>query len=355
MTIKRALKIFWLTIVSICVFFTAVALILQVPQVQTFIVRKAVNVISDKIDGDISFEKIHFQPFRTLLIKNVTIIDRNPVYDAADSSKARVDTFFRAEYITAKLSFDELTKHQGIHLRSVVIENAQMNLVLENNPNALKGGKTSIDNLSRIFRIKKPENPKKSEKEIFHIKEVELRNMGFSMKNFTTDKIPYKGGICWDDLDVMDIDLRARELQFKAGIMYGTAEHLAFSEKSGYRMEHMSGTAKVGRGKTIVEDLIIDDPWSELRLPLYMMSYDNVKAFSDFISRVRLDAVIDDSKLNFKTLSYFAPELEGNNLKAAVSGKASGFVNDFDITNLRIASSDGGFSGIVNGKMKGLP
>ena len=70
---------------------------------------------------------------------------------------------------------DELTKHQGIHLRSVVIENAQMNLVLEDNPEAFKGGKTSIDNLSRIFRIKKPENPKKSEKEIFHIKEVELQ------------------------------------------------------------------------------------------------------------------------------------------------------------------------------------
>ena len=97
MTIRKGLKIFWLTIVSICVFLFAVALTLQMPQVQTFIARKAAGAVADKLDGEISFEKIHLQPFRTLLLKNVVIIDRNPAYDAVDSTKARVDTFFRAD------------------------------------------------------------------------------------------------------------------------------------------------------------------------------------------------------------------------------------------------------------------
>ncbi len=355
MTIKKGLKIFWLTIVSIAVFLFAVALTLQTPQVQTFIARKAVDAIADKLDGDISFEKIHLQPFRTLLFKNVVITDRNPAYDAADSTKARVDTFFRAEYITAKFSFEGLVKHQGIHLRSAVVENGQFNLVLEDDPNSIRKEKKSTDNLSRIFRLRKPETPRQSEKEIFHIKDVELRNMGFSMKNFKAEKVPYKGGICWDDLDVKDINITVRELQFKGGIMSGTAENLSFREKSGYRMEFMSGSARVGRGKTIIENLEIDDPWSELHLPFYIMSYDNVKAFSDFISKVKIDADIAGSQLDFKTLGYFAPELKDNGLRVAVSGKASGYVDDFNIENLRFSSADGGFSGFISGNMKGLP
>ena len=334
MAIRKGLKIFWLTIVSVAVFLFAVALTLQVPQVQTFITRKAANVLADNIDGNISFEKIHLQPFRTLLLKNVVIIDKNPAYDPADSTRTRVDTFFRAEYITAKFSFEGLFKHQGIHLRSAVVENGQFNLILEDNPHAGEGEKNDTDNLSRIFRLKKPETPKKSDKEIFHIKDVELKDMGFSMKNFKTKKVPFKGGICWDDLDVKDIDLSAKELQFKAGIMSGTAERLSFREKSGYKMEYMSGAARVGNGKTIVENLIIDDPWSELNLPLYAMTYDNVKAFMNFISEVKIDVEIAGSQLDFKTLEYFAPELKDNGLRLAVAGKVSGYVDDFSINSV---------------------
>lgn len=352
--IKKALKIFWLTVVAIAAILLGTALIIQLPQTQTFIVGKVVDKLNERLDADISFEKIHFRPFKTLLLKNVTIIDRNPSFDASDSSKVRVDTFFRAEYITAEFTFEGLVRQQGIHLDEAVITNAQMNLVLEDKPDA-GDGDTSTDNLSRIFRLKKPETPKRSEKEIFHIKDVQIRNMGFSMKNYGADKIPYHGGINWDDLDIKDINITANELQFKAGIMSGTAEHLSFREKSGYRTEFMSGSARVGRGKTIVEHLTLDDPWSELYMPLYMMSYENVKAFSDFISRVKIDGIIDDSTLDFTTLTYFAPQLKGNNLRARISGKVSGYVDDFDIMNLNIATYPGGFSGRVSGNMKGIP
>ncbi len=352
--IKKTLKIFWLTLVSIVAFLLAAALVIQLPKVQTFIVGRVVKVLDDKLDADIKFEKIHFQPFRTLVLKNIEIIDRSPVTDAGNPEAAKVDTFFRAEYVTARFTFNGLLRQQGVHLDNVRISDAQMNLVLEDKEDT-GDGDTSTDNLSRIFRLKKPETPKRSEKEIFHIEDVEIENMGFSMKNHGIDKIPYHGGINWDDLDVKDIHLKASGLMFKAGIMYGEAESLSFREKSGYRAEKMSGNAKVGRGKTIVENLLIDDPWSDMRLPLFMMSYENVKAFQDFISKVRLDAEIASSKLDFKTLTYFVPQLEGNSLKAAVSGEASGYVDNFDILGLNIATSTGGFSGTIQGNVSGLP
>ncbi len=352
--IKRALKIFWLTLVAIAAFLSAVALAIQLPQVQTFVAGKVVSAIDDKLDADISFERIHFRPFRTLVLKNIEIIDRNPVKDISDPTSQPVDTFFRAEYIAAKFSFEGLFRQEGFHLSDVVVSNAQMNLVLEDKIDE-GDGDTSTDNLSRIFRLENSEKPKKSEKEIFHIKTVSIEDMGFSMKNFGSDKTPYYGGINWNDLDIKDIRLDARELMFKAGIMSGHADILSFREKTGYMVEKMSGSARVGRGKTIVEDLRIDDPWSDILMPLYMMSYKNILAFQNFIEEVKIDAEIAQSTLDFKTLTYFAPQLEGNALRAVISGTASGYVDDFEIKGFRLESQAGGFSGTVNGRMTGIP
>ena len=340
--------------ITSCTLFAA-ALVIQLPQVQTYVVDKVVKSLSEKLEGDITFEKIHLKPFTTLVLKNVTIVDRNPYIDPVDPASVKVDTFFRSEYIIAKFSLDGLVNHEGVHLDRVFIDNAQMNLVIENKP-ADKDGDITTDNLSRIFRITAPEEPKKSEKEIFRIKRVEIRDMGFVMKNYEFDRHLYdEGGMDWNDLDVKDINLKAKKLQFKGGIMSGELIGLSCREKSGYILDNISGTARVGRGKTIVEDLEIDDPWSDVNLPLYMMSYENIDAFQDFIAKVKLDGNISESYLDFKTLSYFAPELAGNNLKIKISGNMSGYVDDFNFSDIRINSENGTFRGKTSGRLRGLP
>ena len=84
-----------------------------------------------------------------------------------------------------------------------------------------------------------------------------------------------------------------------------------------------------------------------------------ISAFcSDSLSvfyRIRLDGDIADSRIDFKTITYFAPQLEGNRLKAGISGRFAGYVDNFDIIGLKIASDAGGFTGTINGSMKGLP
>ena len=128
-------------------------MILQLPKVQTFAADKVVEKLSDKLDGEIHFEKIHLKPFTTLVLKNVAIIDKNPVPDPIDSTKAPVDTFFRAEYIIAKFTLNSLLKGESIGLSRVYVSNAQMNLVLED---IIENGQpATFQNLSRIFRIKK--------------------------------------------------------------------------------------------------------------------------------------------------------------------------------------------------------
>ena len=355
--IKRAIKILWRILVALVTFLIAGALLIQLPQVQTFVTNRLMENLTEKFDGDIVFEKIHFKPFTTLIIKKIAIIDRSPIQDPVDSTNAKIDTLFRADYIIARFSLEGLAQDGGIHLDKAFVSNAQMNLVLEARPPRLDDDNPHpTNNLARIFRLKKKKDQKINENEIFHIRRVEISNMGFAMKSYIADRpVRPDGGINWDDLDIRNINLNATGLRFKDGIMYGTVDKLSFNEKSGYIVENISGDTRVGRGKTIIEDVHIDDLWSDVHLSLFMMSYKNVLAFRDFISDVRIDGKIEPSILNFETISYFAPALKGNDLTAHVSGNMSGPVDDFTFTHIKINSINGGFSGTATGRMTGLP
>lgn len=346
------MKIFWLTIVAILAFVFAVSLTIQLPQVQTFIAGKVVRSLSEKIEGDISFEKIHFKPFTTLVLKNTVILDKNPVRDSLTG--VQVDTFFRAQYVIAKFTLDGLFRHGSIHIDKAFVSNGQMNLVLEDRPD-LGDGDTDGESLTRIFGIVKKKNKQYSDKELFHIRKVEIHNFGFHMFNHKMEKIDFEGGINWNDMDVRNININARELQFKGGIMTGSVDKLSFREKSGWVCNSISGSAKVGRGRAIVEDFHLRDKWSDLYLPLYMMSFSSVDDFSDYIAKIKMDGEIAPSELDFRTLQYFAPQIGDNRIRARVSGKMSGYVNDFEVQDVKVALKGGGFSGKVNGRMTGIP
>ena len=330
-------------------------LTLQLPQVQTFLTRKVTDALSSKLDGDIVFEKLHFKPFTTLVLKNAAIIDRNPATDPTDPQKEKIDTFFRAGYIIARFSLKGLTGSEGdgIHIRKAYIADARMNLVLQDGKDTTDKG---TDNLSRIFRLKKNQKKKEpSPKELFHIRNVELNNMSFALINYKTRKTPYHGGMNWNDLDITSIDLKARDLMFKGGIMTGEVGELSFREKSGFECSSLTGKAKVGNGRTIVEDLKLKDQWSDIDIPLYMMSYDSVKDFSDYIDKVKMDGIIARSMVDFRTISYFAPQLSDNKLRVVAEGRMEGVVRDLHFYNISAISQAGGFSGIVNGSLTGLP
>ncbi len=330
----------------------AVSLTVQLPQVQTAIAGKVVSNLSKKIQGEVTFEKVHFKPFTTFVLKNVLIVDKNPVRDSVTG--VQVDTFFRAQYIIAKFTIDGLFNQERLSFDKVFINNAQMNLVLENGPANAPVGKNG-ESLTRIFGIDKYKEKKKSEKDLFLIKKVEIHNMGFNMKNHRAEKIPFRGGIDWNDLDVRNININAMNLGFKAGIMSGVVDKVSFVEKSGWVCNSISGEAKVGSGKTIISNMRIQDKWSDITLPVFMMSYKNAKEFIDFNNRIKIDAEISPSSLDFRTLHYFAPQLSNNRLKTRVSGKMSGFVSDFQVKDINIAVKEGGFSGTLDGRITGLP
>lgn len=361
--LRKAFHIIKIVLVTIAVLIGAAFITLQSSRVQTFVANKVTAKLKEAIPADIRIGKIHLRPFNTLVLEDVLILDGAPVIPA-DTLKPKVDTFFRAGSIIAGFSIDGLFTGEGLKVSQAKVKDAQMNLVLE--------GLTT--NLTRIFGLSSSEEKKPrpiSEKEIFSIRDVRVEDMGFRMLNFGPDanvvegtyvpserkgEAPRQVGIDWTDLEVRHINLRGKNLEMKGGAVTGTVLGMSFRERSGFNCRNLSGETRVGGGKVIVRNIKLRDDFSNLDIPLYMMSFDDVKAFADYINKVKMDGVLGDSFLDFQTLVFFAPMLEGTGLRAKIySGSVSGPVRDMDIRKVRICLDDGSLAGTVDGHLGDIP
>lgn len=327
-------------------------LLLQTPMVQTYVANRVLEKVSPLIDGKITFERIHFKPFSNLVLKNVVITDNEPYADKTDPGCQLIDTLFRAKYLIADFSLKTLTEHEGLHFSEVTIKDAQLNLVLEQSSKKDK----QTNNLTRIFKLDQLKKKEKTDKEIFMIGKVKVENMTYLMKNYCNKKTPYHGGINWNDLEVNDINLNASDLRFKGGIMSGQMNKMSFTEKSGYVCNSMTGSAKVGNGLTHITDFSLIDPWSVITFTDGKLKYSGIKDFSDYIQKVVMDVHFGNSLIDFTSISYFAPQLEGNELRVkATKGHYYGTVDDFTVTDMTVEMEGGGFSGVVTGRLAGIP
>lgn len=318
----------------------AAVLAIQLPQVQTYLSGKIIGSIENRLDGEIQFDKIHVKPFNALVIKNISITDRNPSIEG-------VDTLFKAGYVIATFSMKGLFRKEGLHIGRAYVSDAEMCLVVE---------KDRV-NLTRIFRIPLPDKtrPRKQDP-VFDIRRASIYDMTFRLKNAKKGDSGQRHGtgIDWEDMEVRDIVIEARKINLTGQVMKGTLDFMSFTEKSGYVCNSLSGRATVGNGRSLIEEMKLSDPWSELYMPMFSMRYDDPHDFSDFISEIRLDGVIEGSRIDMKTLSFFAPALENTDLKTELSGNISGHVDDLRFKDMHICTPDS-LEMVFDGSIAGLP
>ena len=309
---------------------------LQIPAAQTALVRKILRSVENNIDGRIEFADMTFVPFNGLVIKDLAIIDDNPV-----QGEVTLDTLFSAGTVAARFTLQGLLSQNGIQLKDVEVEHARFALVNES-------GEYS-SNLARIFRMKPPEEEKeKKEGDVFSINKVRIKDFNFRMLDRTgkpMEKPEY--GIDWGDLD-LTADIEGRDLKFSGGVMSGLAQSVRVREKSGLDAT-LSGEASVGNGRTAITGLRLRDESSNLSLPELTLSYNGTEDFGDFVNKVRIQGELGRSTLGFKTLSYFVPSFKDNTIVADInSGRVSGPVNNLRIYNLDFKDRTSGFGGNAN-------
>ena len=324
-------------------------LAVQLPRIQQELASKALVRLESAIDGRLEVGEILIQPFNAVMLKDVNIIDNNPLKETPLPGWEPVDTLFHADIITATLKLSNLIKTEGLHLGRVTLDGGSMHLVIEDGEYPT--------NLARIFRIVEKEHERIEKGNIFDASKIRVKDFRYRMSDAAKPHRPNDGSfINWQDLDLR-AQLRGHSLRLSKSRVSGVVDNLTAVEKCGYRISRASGRARVGMGKTEITNLHLTDLWSDLRIESYTMNYDYSKAFSKYISDVKMGLKIrKGSILSFKSMHAYMGVFPGNEAVLLLDkGSASGYVNDLKVEDLKFIDPDSGIRGSLSCSLLGLP
>ena len=319
---------------------------IQTPYFQTRLSKLALNQLAAIMDGRVQYDELKVMTSGVLVIRNLKLVDANPyTEDINGRGWAPADTVFRAKSITATFSLAGLFRKEGLRLGRVTVEDGYFHLTSEPGEYA--------NNISRIFRLKPSDKPASTEN-IFSIKKFRIKNFRFRMTSFLPDKGTYKGvGINFEDLDVT-ADISGHNLKMADAMMTGTLDRLSATEKSGYAIEQLSASVEVGRGTALIEDLRLDDLWSDLNMRMLALHFN--KEIPGFVEGVRLEGEFMRSRVALQTIAYFAGSFDGSPTALDIRrGRVDGPVSDLTIDRLAFTELSSGVSTVLNGRVAGLP
>ncbi|MCR5002748.1 MAG: hypothetical protein K5984_00090, partial [Bacteroidales bacterium] len=348
---KKVLSVTSWVLGLIIVAVVALTMAAQTPRFQTWMARKALASLEDKLGGSIQVGSVSITPVDAVVLRDVVVLDKDPYHY---EGWPVVDTIFRAKYVGATFSLKGLFNKEGLHLSRAEVRDGVFNLVMDPRGN----------NITRLLNSK-PKEEKTEMGSIFDASRATLSNVRFVMRNYgAMERLDSAGvvrdtcttAIRWDDMDVQIGIIKARGIKLGDGYMSGEVTEANLREKSGYELTSLVGKTRVGHGKTLVWDAEVHDLWSDILIDEYSMSYDRPSAFADYINSVRMTGELHDSYVNIKSVSYFSKSLQRFDVVCWIEkGSVEGPVADLHINELRFQEVKSGLVGNASCVLTGLP
>ncbi|MFZ1856259.1 MAG: hypothetical protein WAU29_02775 [Chitinophagaceae bacterium] len=128
---------------------------------------------------------------------------------------------------------------------------------------------------------------------------------------------------------------------------------LTAKERSGLELKNLSADVKFTPQGMAFSNMDLKTNRSTLR-NYFSMSYDDMKDLGDFIHKVKMAAVFDDSYIDSDDIAFFAPAMKTWKKKISLKGKIRGTIDDLVGKDLNVRA---GNSTVLNGdiSMTGLP
>ncbi|MDR0509671.1 MAG: translocation/assembly module TamB [Rikenellaceae bacterium] len=265
------------------------SMLIYLPPVQRLAAGAATQWLSDMLGTKVTVGGIEFSPFSRLRLSDIYLEDQQ-----GDTLIWGGDLRVGVEsmgLLSGKVTLGRVTLKDGlVYLR-------------ERGPKML--------NVSQIFdRIKKGEKKGGS---VFRldVASLDVENVRFRME-MLAKKPRGEGCIDFADLEVNDIVFRISDIHVVNDSVALRVDWLSFTEKSGFTLESLTSESfRIGHTGMRFGDTSIDTPLSHLRFERLNMLYDSWRGYLNFLYDVRFDArLLPESRLDFRTLGVFAPELQ---------------------------------------------
>ncbi|KFF06546.1 translocation/assembly module TamB domain-containing protein [Flavobacterium reichenbachii] len=185
-----------------------------------------------------------------------------------------------------------------------------------------------------------------------------LQNIAFKFDDMQSK--PVSKGIDYKHLDLDKFNFEAEKLYYGNDTISGNIKKLTINEKSGLQIQSLKTDFFYGPKNAYLNNLYLRTPQTLLQDKI-KVSYPSIAALSKNIEDLALDANLNQSKIGFKDIILFVPNLQNQNpfksnpnaivyLDTRISGK----VKDLNISQFEM-SGIGATKVSLSGKIKGLP
>ena len=343
----KILKVLGIILLVLLLLLLAATVAVQSPRVQEKLGKRAIKVLEDKTDADISFSQLSVRFPEAIVLKDVVIVDKAPRIAGAD-------TVATIGLLSAKFSAKGLTDGNGAYISHATLKDASFVLAFEEDPSSSTGTNPSF---MRVFNLSDTESEKKGWGNILSAGLLDISNFRFKMLNpypsreKETQYEDYPGVIDWDNLNLTVNKLKVRHLKIKDSYIHGTVDTLSLHEWDTDFDLLASGKVRVGKERVRVENFRITDGDSDVVMDRFQLD-GPIKNYGEFLDDIRVSARIrEGSVLSMATVSHFGPGIDKMTFKADISGKVDGYVRDFEMDNLAFNEHGSGVRGNVSGNI----
>jgi hypothetical protein len=192
---------------------------------------------------------------------------------------------------------------------------------------------------------------------------IKLNELVFEKVNFNFDNENGKAvqkGIDYRHLKIQNLNLDAEKLAYNPKTISGKINSLQVAEKSGVKVESFKTTFFYGEKTAYLKDLYFKTPQSTVRNEI-IIGYPSIASLSKNPGGLIVNANLNQSRVGFKDILIFAPELSNTNpfrthpnAVVLLNTKISGKLSNLYVPNLQL-SGIGTTKVNASGWVVGLP
>ena len=307
---------------------------LQLRPVQEYLTAEASRFITHRTGMETSIGRV-----RVLFPNFVSVADVN-VKDHHNQHLFNAD---KMDVLLTRLSFS----NPDIYIDRIGLENVGLRLY------QYKGEERS--NLALFIErlageLRDPERDPDKPPAVFNVGRLKVKNSSFINRNH--NKPPGKAAVDFNDLDLAGVDADISNISVQGDLVNLRINRMRFADKSGFAVNHLSGTANISATSMRMRSLNIETNQSTIVMDVGF-HFRDFSDFNDFVNRIYIRSDIAVTTLSTTDLGYFVPTFYQTGNRINLKGKIEGYVRHFETEHFQFNVGSTSFDGDL--AMTGLP
>lgn len=327
--IKKSFKYLAILIGIIFVIPTFMSLLILIPEVQTFIVKRITDHLSNEIKATITVGQFDYKFFNKLSLSDLLIKDQNNdtlIYSSRIEAGIRKINFRDKSFKLGKISLNR--PYVALITDSAGHSNLKWYLQL------LKGSDTTGKGATRIV-----------------INSIDISDAGYIMKNQTAErgKMPVDFG----NLRLKNINARIEDFALMNDSLIFSIQGLSFKESCGFTVKDFNSDVTISGNNIIFTSALIKCDTSLINAREIGLYPDTLTLSEKFTDKVKLNIILQQSFISASDLKYFVRLPSHIDESVWLSGKITGTVSELKGRNIEmkfgnrsILNCDFDFSGL---------